>query len=59
MVMIEDGSADGRQVGFAAARKGETKVTYQVAEPKGTLIRYFCNVNRHDQFGQTGLLRVV
>ena len=59
MVMLEDGTAMGKKVGFAAAREGETKVTYQVTEPAGTLIRYFCNVNSHDQLGQTGVLRVV
>ena len=58
MVMIEDGTADGRQVGMAEARKGPTTVTYRVTEPPGTLIHYFCNVNHHDQFGQTGILRV-
>jgi hypothetical protein len=59
MVMIDDGSAGGRKVGMAEARKGPTTVTYRVTEPPGTLIHYFCNVNSHDQLGQTGVLRVV
>jgi hypothetical protein len=59
MVMVEDGSAMGRKVGFAAARKGGTTVTYRVTQAPGTLIHYFCNVNNHDQFGQTAILRVV
>ena len=59
MVMLEDGTVDGRRVGMAAARKGPTTVSYTVTEPPGTLIRYFCNINHHDQFGQTGILRVL
>ncbi len=48
--VIEDGTAEGRHVGFAKARDGGAS---------GTLIRYFRHVNGHDQFGQTAILRVV
>lgn len=58
-VMIEDGTAEGRHVGFAKARDGERTITYRVTEPAGTLIRYFCHVNGHDQMGQTAILRVI
>lgn len=58
-VMIEDGTAEGRHIGMAKARSGETTITYKVTEAPGTLIRYFCNINGHDQFGQTAILRVV
>ena len=56
--MIENGTAEGRSVGFAKARRGEVTITYRVHEPAGTLIRYFCHVNGHDQLGQTAILRV-
>lgn len=59
MVMIEDGTAMGVRVGMAKARSGATSVTYKVTEAPGSLIRYFCNINSHDQLGQTGILRVV
>jgi hypothetical protein len=58
MVMIENGTPDGQQVGMTPARQGPKTVSYRVTEPPGTLIHYFCNVNHHDQFGQTGILRV-
>jgi hypothetical protein len=58
MIMIENDTADGRQVGMAASRKGPTTVSYHVTEAPGTLIHYFCNINHHDQMGQTGILRV-
>jgi hypothetical protein len=58
MVMLENGSPDGEQVGMAPARQGPRTVSYRVHEAPGTLIHYFCNVNHHDQFGQTGILRV-
>ncbi|HEY2834245.1 MAG TPA: hypothetical protein VGJ14_17605 [Sporichthyaceae bacterium] len=59
MIMIENGTPDGQQIGMAAARKGPTTVSYKVTDAPGTLIHYFCNINRHDQFGQTGILRVI
>ncbi|HUR76221.1 MAG TPA: hypothetical protein VMZ00_18195 [Sporichthya sp.] len=58
-VMIENGTAEGRSIGFAKSRQGETTITYLVTEPAGTLIRYFCHVNNHDVLGQTAILRVV
>jgi hypothetical protein len=58
MVMLEDGTPHGEQVGMAPARQGPKTVRYHVIEEPGTLIYYFCNVNHHDQFGQTGILRV-
>jgi hypothetical protein len=58
MIMIENGTPDGQKVGMAQARKGPTTISYQVTQPPGTLIRYFCNINHHDAFGQTGILRI-
>lgn len=58
-VMVEDGTAEGRRIGFAKARNGEVTITYRVTEAAGTLIRYFCHVNGHDQLGQTAILRVI
>lgn len=58
-IMVEDGTAMGRGIGFAAARQGETTVTMTITESPGTLIRYFCHVNGHDALGQTGILRVI
>ena len=45
---------------FAAARSGPTTITYTVpaSTPRGTLLRYFCNVNEHYLFGMTGALLV-
>jgi len=45
---------------FAAARSGPVTITYTVpaSTPRGTLLRYFCNVNDHYVFGMTGALLV-
>jgi len=42
------------------ARSGPLTVSYTVPRgtPKGTLMRYFCNVNAHYAFGMTGALLV-
>jgi hypothetical protein len=58
MVMIENGTSAGRPVGMAPARQGPTTVFYKVTEAPGTFIHYFCNINQHDQYGQTGILHV-
>jgi hypothetical protein len=57
-VRFEDGSPQGRLMGFAPARRGPTTVTVKISQPAGTLIRYFCSVDSHYQTGQTGILRV-
>ena len=45
---------------FAAARSGPVTVTYTVpaTTKRGTLLRYFCNVNDHYLFGMTAALLV-
>jgi len=58
-VRIEDGSGEGTKIGGARARSGATEITTTVTQPAGTLIRYFCSVNKHYQLGMTGILRVI
>lgn len=58
-IRFEDGTLQGLDMGFAAARSGATAVTVEISQPAGTLIRYFCSVDSHYQTGQTGILRVV
>jgi hypothetical protein len=58
-IRFEDGTPQGLDMGFAAARSGPTTVTVRISQPAGTLIRYFCSVDSHYQTGQTGILRVV
>jgi plastocyanin len=58
-VRIEDGTAEGARVGGTKARSGELAITTPITAPPGTLIRYFCSVNKHWQLGMTGILRVV
>ncbi len=57
-VRIEDGTAEGTRVGGTKARMGELSFTTTVTGQPGTLIRYFCSVNKHWQLGMTGILRV-
>jgi len=57
-VRIEDGTAEGTRVGGAKARSGELAIQTTITAKPGTLIRYFCSVNKHYQLGMTGILRV-
>ena len=57
-VRLDDGAAEGRGLGFARSRSGETAIVTTIHQPAGTLIRYYCSVNDHYQLGMTGLLRV-
>jgi plastocyanin len=58
-VRIEDGTAEGTRVGGVKARSGELAIVTTITAKPGTLIRYFCSVNKHWQLGMTGILRVV
>lgn len=58
-IRFEDGTPQGLNMGFAAARSGPTTVTVKISQAAGTLVRYFCSVDGHYQTGQTGILRVV
>jgi len=70
-VTLEDGTEDGRMLGFLAARSGPGTLTWVVpadAKP-GSVIRYFCNVRDlyatvpggvpHWRDGMTGGLKLV
>lgn len=57
-VRIEDGTAEGTRVGGTKARSGELAITTTITAQPGTLIRYFCSINKHWQLGMTGILRV-
>lgn len=50
----------GDRVGFMLARQGPSTVGYRVptTTAPGTVLRYYCNVQGHWQFGLTGALRV-
>lgn len=60
-VCFENGTAEG-DCGdrFTPARSGPVSVSYTVpaTTKRGTLIRYFCNINEHYVFGMTGALWV-
>ena len=61
-VRLDDGSQvpPAPAVGTATYTPLGQTITYQVpatAAP-GTLIRYYCNINNHWQFGMTGILQV-
>ena len=57
-VRVEDGTAEGTRIGGAKARSGELAFTTTVTGQPGTLIHYFCSVNKHWQEGMTGILRI-
>jgi hypothetical protein len=57
-VTLDSGGPAGKRVGFAAARAGAKTIKLKVAQKKGTLVRYFCSVNNHYQYGTSGILRV-
>lgn len=60
-VCFENGTSEG-DCGdrITPARSGPVTVSYTVPAntPRGTLLRYFCNVNGHYMFGMTGALWV-
>lgn len=58
-VVLENGTAGGKRIGFAPANKGAKTIRYTVKQKKGTTIRYFCTVANHYQTGMTGILRVI
>jgi hypothetical protein len=58
-IRIEDGTAEGRQVGLISGETGHDKLSWTIpadAEPE-SIIRYFCA--RHAQFGMTGAFEVL
>ena len=60
-VRFENGKPEGgKRVGFAMARQSVPQViTFRVPKSSaGRTLRYFCNVNSHWMFGQTGALKV-
>jgi plastocyanin len=57
-VVVDDGSAEGANLGFTRARRGEATIVTTINQPAGTVIRYYCSVNDHYQLGMTGVLRV-
>lgn len=58
-VVFEDGTSEGTNAGFAQARNGPTSISATITQQPGELIRYFCSINDHYQYGMTGILRVV
>ena len=58
-VRIEDGTSEGTRVGAAKSHSGATTITTTITQKSGTLIRYFCSINKHYQTGMTAILRVV
>ena len=59
-VCFENGTAEGDcGTRILNARSGPVTATYVVPNvKKGTLLRYFCNINSHYLFGMTGTLLV-
>lgn len=60
-VRFEDGTPQGRLLGYLPARSGPVSLEWHIpwdARP-GTLIRYFCSVRNHYAAGLTGVFEVV